>query len=150
MWPNPHFPLNLVTFTGKIHFSVQCIDRFELELSYSKFFEFNTTFCKTKVSRSRITRYNSAKTQSNERPILAYDNIDRLEETFNGPGTSHRVNKIAIQRVFIEPLLNPFHATDLFRYPPENIRKPLVFWCFQGASEDTRGMKWVKVIIELI
>ena len=105
---------------------MQCIDRFEHGLSNSKFFEFNTTFCKTKVSRSRITRYSSAKTQSNERPILAYDNIGRLEETFNGPGTSHRVNKIATQRVFIGPLLNPFHATELFRYPPENIRKSLV------------------------
>ena len=105
---------------------MQCIDRFEHGLSNSKFFEFNTTFCKTKVSRSRITRYSSAKIQSHERPILAYDNIDRMEETFSGPGTSHRVNKIAIQRVFIGPLLNPFHATELFRYPLENIRKPLV------------------------
>ena len=24
-------------------------------------------------------------------------------------------------------ILNPFHATDLFRYPPDNIRKPEVF-----------------------
>ena len=27
---------------------------------------------------------------------------------------------------------NPFHVTDLFLDPPENIRKPLVFWCLKG------------------
>ena len=25
---------------------------------------------------------------------------------------------------------------------PENIRKPLVFWCFQGVQKETNGMKW--------
>ena len=28
---------------------------------------------------------------------LAWDNIDRLEETLTGKGTSHRVNSIAVQ-----------------------------------------------------
>ena len=27
--------------------------------------------------------------------------------------------------------------------PPENIRKPLVFWWFQGVSKEISGMKWV-------
>ena len=31
-----------------------------------------------------------------------------------------------------ESLLNPFYATDLF-ISPENVRKPQVFWCFQGV-----------------
>ena len=30
--------------------------------------------------------------------------------------------------------------------PPENIRKPEVFWCFQGVSKEISGMKWVKNI----
>ena len=34
---------------------------------------------------------------------------------------------------------NPFHATGLFRYP----LKTSVFWCFQGVSKETSGMKWV-------
>ena len=34
--------------------------------------------------------------------------------------------------------------------PPENIRKPQVFWCFQGLSKEISGMKWVNlVLIEL-
>ena len=40
--------------------------------------------------------------------------------------------------------VNPFRATGLFRYPPEN-RKPKVSWCFQGVSKETSGMKWVDV-----
>ena len=39
---------------------------------------------------------------------------------------------------------NPFHATYFFRYPPENIIKPLVFLCFRGLSKEISGMKWVK------
>ena len=35
---------------------------------------------------------------------LAWDNIDRLEETVNGGGTSHRVNGIAIQEKPSEPM----------------------------------------------
>ena len=32
--------------------------------------------------------------------------------------------------------INPFHATDLFRYPVKT-------W-FQGVSKEISGMKWVK------
>ncbi len=32
---------------------------------------------------------------------VAWDNIDRIEETLSGGGTSHRVNGIAIQQCFI-------------------------------------------------
>ena len=42
-----------------------------------------------------------------------------------------------------QELFNSFYATDLL-IPPENIRKPLVFWCFQGVSKEISGMKWVK------
>ncbi|KAG0717026.1 hypothetical protein GWK47_008292 [Chionoecetes opilio] len=34
---------------------------------------------------------------------LAWDNIDRLEETLTGKGTSHRVNGIAVQTKFYGP-----------------------------------------------
>ena len=36
-----------------------------------------------------------------------YDNIDRLEETLSGGGTTHRVNGIVIQKAFIVPKLPP-------------------------------------------
>ena len=33
---------------------------------------------------------------------------------------------------------------------PKNIRKPLVFWCFQGISKETTRIKWVKTQMNLI
>ena len=38
---------------------------------------------------------------------FAWDNIDRLEETLSGAGTSHRVNGIAIQARHFGPNLPP-------------------------------------------
>ena len=40
---------------------------------------------------------------------------------------------------------DPFHATVLFQYPPENIRKTF-FLYFQGVYEETSGMIWVNLI----
>ena len=45
-----------------------------------------------------------AETQSVQQTILDYDNIDNLEETFSGYGTSHEVNGITIQKALIGPL----------------------------------------------
>ena len=36
------------------------------------------------------------------------------------------------------------HSMPLVSFnTPENIRKPEVFWCFQGVSKETSGLKWV-------
>ena len=52
----------------------------------------------------------------------------------------HFLQHCADERV--SQFFNPFNATDLFWYPPENIRKPLVF-CFQGVSKEISSTKWV-------
>ena len=44
--------------------------------------------------------------------------------------------------LILKNFVNPFHGSLLI--PPENIRKPVVFWCFQGVSKEISGMKWVK------
>lgn len=44
-------------------------------------------------------------TKSIQQTILINDNTDNLKETLTGPGTIHKVNGIAIQRTFTEPLL---------------------------------------------
>jgi len=41
------------------------------------------------------------------RTTLAWDNIDRLEETLSGAGTTHRVNGIAVQARHFGPNLPP-------------------------------------------
>ena len=49
-----------------------------------------------------------------------YDNIDRLEETLSGGGTTHRVNGIAIQKAFIGPLLPPV-PVEISKTPKRSI-----------------------------
>ena len=50
--------------------------------------------------------------------------------------------------VFIDNMFsfftNPYHDTGLF-LPPENIRKPEIFWCFHGVLKVISGMKWVNI-----
>ena len=45
-----------------------------------------------------------AESQSNQKTILDYEDMDCLEETFCGSGTSHKINRITIHREFIETL----------------------------------------------
>ena len=51
--------------------------------------------------------------------------------------------RIKFGRIIFHVPLNPFHAIIL-SVSPENIRKPVVFWCFQGVQKETSGMKWDK------
>ena len=44
-------------------------------------------------------------------------------------------------------LVNPFHVTSVFLYS-ENIRKPQIFWCFQGAQKNNSGMEGVNRVSE--
>ena len=44
---------------------------------------------------------------------LAWDNIDRLEETLSGEGTSHRVNGIAVPARHFGPQLLPEPSTQI-------------------------------------
>lgn len=54
-----------------------------------------------------MTSEDSVPLSSNIHPgtstVLAFDNIDRLEGTLSGGGTSHRVNGIAVQPVTYGP-----------------------------------------------
>lgn len=54
---------------------------------------------------------------------LPYDNIDRLEETLSGGGTSYRVNGIAIQQGFFGPHLPPSAnlSTVKPKYPKRSV-----------------------------
>lgn len=46
---------------------------------------------------------------------LALDNIDRLEETLSGVGTSHKVNRIAVQARHFGPQLLPEPSTHIVK-----------------------------------
>ena len=45
--------------------------------------------------------------------------------------------------LYFSMVINPFHATGLFRYPLSIERDRIKRSYFQGVSKETSGMKWV-------
>ena len=64
---------------------------------YSQLEEINTALCMQKMATTRSEIPLPANIQPHGSTTLAWDNIDRPEETLLGEGTSHRVNGIAVQ-----------------------------------------------------
>ena len=83
-------------------------------MSYSQIEEINTTLC---LQRLASTPENSIPLPGNIKPYisttLAWDNVDRVEETLSGEGTSHRVNGIAIQARHFGPDLPRVDVTPI-------------------------------------
>ena len=91
-------------------------------ISYSQIEEMNTALCLKKL----------AQTPDNDVPLpesicphisttLAWDNINRLEETLSGAGTSHSVNGIAVQARHFGPYPQPQANTQIKRTKKRSI-----------------------------
>ena len=100
-------PYAVKTLTNNVEL-IQLLNRCGHGIAYSQIEEINTALCMEKL----------AQTPDNDVPLpesiqphinttLAWDNIDRLEETFSGAGTSHRVNGIAVQERHFGPFPKP-------------------------------------------
>ena len=50
------------------------------------------------------------------------------------------------EKIAVKKLLAHFTLLSLL-IPSENIRKPEVFWCFQGVSKEISGMKYFNLVI---
>ncbi len=75
-------------------------------VSYSQVEELETALCMQKLeSQNDETVALPEQIQPFIPTTLAWDNIDRLEETLSGGGTSHRVNGIAVQPMMYGPHL---------------------------------------------
>ena len=88
------------SLTGIAEF-IQILNRLGHAISYSQLQENDTGLCLQKLAAAN----QGIILPENIHPYiftnLAFDNIDRLEETLTGGGTTHRVNSIAVQpRVF--------------------------------------------------
>ena len=90
-------PWTVKTLTGNVEL-IKILNRFGHGISYSKLEEIETALCLQKIENVNemgvalpLNVYPRVPT------TLAFDNIDRLEETLSGDGTSHRVNGIAVQ-----------------------------------------------------
>ena len=53
--------------------------------------------------------------------ILAFDNINRLENTLSGGGISHRINGIAVQHAVYGPPLPIYNVTQRTGRPPRKV-----------------------------
>ena len=98
-----HFLLSygVKTLTGNIEL-IKTLNRLGHGVSYDQLEENDTALCLHKIAESLNKRVILPKTVH---PYVfanvSWDNIDRLEETLSGGGTSHRVNGIIVQpRVF--------------------------------------------------
>lgn len=83
---------------------IQILNRLGHGISYSQLEEVDTSLCLQKLA---MTPEDGVPLPNNIYPgqntVLAFDNIDRLEGTLSGGGTSHRVNGIAVQPVTYGP-----------------------------------------------
>ena len=96
-------PYAVKTLTNNVEL-VSILNRCGHGISYSKLEEINTALCLQKMATtSEIPLPDNI--QPHIRTTLAWDNIDRLEETLSGEGTSHRVNGIAVQARHFGPQL---------------------------------------------
>lgn len=104
--PSKHIllPYMVKTLTGNIEI-IRMLNKFGHGMSYDQLEENDTALClqKLAVATDQVVLPNSIK------PFvftnLAWDNIDRLEETLTGKNTSHRVNGIAVQPKIYGPHL---------------------------------------------
>ena len=56
--------------------------------------------------------------------ILAFDNIDRLENTLSGGGTSHRINEIAVQHAVYGPHPEPITVSKVEKSKQRSLAPP--------------------------
>jgi len=82
---------------------IQILNRLGHSIAYSQMEEIDTALCLQKLSVPEGDIALTANIYPGTFKTLAWDNIDRLEETDSGGGTSHRVNGIAVQAKPTEP-----------------------------------------------
>ena len=107
-------PWTVKTLTGNVEL-IKMLNRFGHRISYSKLEEIETASCLQKIENVNemgvaLPLYVYPRVPT----TLAFDNIDRLEETLSGGGTSHRVNGIAVQ-----PMVHTVQAPN----PPTSMPK---------------------------
>eukprot|EP00745_Piridium_sociabile_P027749 TRINITY_DN44663_c0_g1_i3.p1 TRINITY_DN44663_c0_g1~~TRINITY_DN44663_c0_g1_i3.p1 ORF type:complete len:1606 (-),score=395.32 TRINITY_DN44663_c0_g1_i3:590-5317(-) len=96
-------PFAVKSLTGNVEL-IQILNRLGHGIAYSQMEEVDTALCLQKVSLSKGDVVLPVNIYPGTFTTLAWDNIDRLEETDSGGGTSHRVNGIAVQAKSAEPL----------------------------------------------
>ena len=90
------------TLTNNVEL-VSTLNRYGHGIFHSQLEEINIALCMQKMATTKSEIALPANIQPHVSTTLAWDNIDRLEETLSGEGTSHRVNGIAVQAIHFGP-----------------------------------------------
>jgi len=90
-------PRAVKTLTGNVEL-IKTLNRLGYACSYTRLQEIDTAVCTEKLSSvDEDSPALPSWTHPGIPTVLAFDNIDRQEETLSGGGTSHRVNGIVVQ-----------------------------------------------------
>lgn len=95
-------PFAVKSLTGNVEL-VRTLNRLGHSVSYSQAEEIDTALCLQKLAVSGGGVAIPGNIHTGIFTTVAWDNIDRLEETVSGEGTSHRVNGIAVQAKLAGP-----------------------------------------------
>ena len=83
---------------------MRTLNRLGHGVSYTQVEDIDTALCLQNLERSQTGVALPSNIYQGVFTTLAWDNIDRLEETTSGEGTSQRVNRIAVQPRIIGPM----------------------------------------------
>ena len=102
--PKKHIllPCVLKALTGNSEL-IQILNRLGHTVSYSTNEENETALCLLKLETATDAVVLPDNIKTHVFTTLTWDNIDRPEETLTGGDTSHRVNRIAVQRQLFGP-----------------------------------------------
>ena len=100
-------PYAIKTLTGNTEI-IRILNRSGHEMSYTQLEENDAALCLEKLASSLDEKVSlPASIKPHVFTTCTWDNIDRIEETLSGKGTSHRVNGIAVQPRVFGPDLPP-------------------------------------------
>ena len=100
-----YIPYAVNTLTGNIEIN-KMLNKFGHGVSYSMLEENDTALCLQKLAAGPTQRIViPVSVHPNVFVNLAWDSIDRLEETLTGKDTSHRVNGIVVQAKVYGPFV---------------------------------------------
>ena len=97
-------PYAVKTLTGNVEL-IRTLNKFGHGVSYSQLEENDTALCLQKLAAGNLGVALPSSIKPYVFTTLAWDNIDWLEETLTGKGTSHKVNGIAVQARIYGPQL---------------------------------------------
>ena len=112
------------SLTGNVEL-IQLLNRLGHGIAYSQLERLNSSLCLQKLCLAEQTCFPlPGNILVRTDTILAFDNIDRLENTESGGGTSYRINGIAVQHAVYGPHPEPITAPRVEKSQQRSLAPP--------------------------